>query len=163
MFRNQQLSNLEVSNLQEISRRLHMADEKQFGKYDGGILKDPSIVNTCTEQELYRMIEAFGYKIWRLNHDMADGRIKENIDLMPYQYAIEYCVMHTTRFGVEISEPKEGEQVKATKSYWAWFKWWDNYFKNTLTDEECEEYEHKSERGEDISKFRPTGDWKDNL
>ncbi len=140
-----------------------MADEKQFGKYDGGILKDPSIVNTCTEQELYRMIEAFGYKIWRLNHDMADGRIKENIDLMPYQYAIEYCVMHTTRFGVEISEPKEGEQVKATKSYWAWFKWWDNYFKNTLTDEECEEYEHKSERGEDISKFRPTGDWKDNL
>ena len=140
-----------------------MADEKQFGKYDGGILKDPSIVNTCREQELYRMIEAFGYKIWRLNHDMADGRIKENIDLMPYQYAIEYCVMHTTRFGVEISEPKEGEQVKATKSYWAWFKWWDNYFKNTLTDEECEEYEHKSERGEDISKFRPTGDWKDNL
>ena len=140
-----------------------MADEKQFGKYDGGILKDPSIVNTCTEQELYRMIEAFGYKIWRLNHDMADGRIKENIDLMPYQYAIEYCVMHTTRFGVEISEPKEGEQVKATKSYWAWFKWWDNYFKNTLTDEECEEYEHKSERVEDISKFRPTGDWKDNL
>ena len=140
-----------------------MADEKQFGKYDGGILKDHSIVNTCTEQELYRMIEAFGYKIWRLNHDMADGRIKENIDLMPYQYAIEYCVMHTTRFGVEISEPKEGEQVKATKSYWAWFKWWDNYFKNTLTDEECEEYEHKSERGEDISKFRPTGDWKDNL
>ena len=53
MFRNQQLSNLEVSNLQEISRRLHMADEKQFGKYDGGILADPSIVNTCTEQKLY--------------------------------------------------------------------------------------------------------------
>ena len=39
-----------------------MADEKQFGKYDGGILKDPSIVNTCTEQELYRMIEAFGWQ-----------------------------------------------------------------------------------------------------
>ena len=141
-----------------------MADEKkQFGKYDGGILADPSIVNTCTEQKLYRLIDALGYNVWRLNHDMADGRIKENIDLMPYQYAIEYCVMHTTRFGVEISEPKEGEHVEATKSYWAWFEWWDNYFKNTLTDEEYKEYEHKSEKGEDISKFRPTGDWKDNL
>lgn len=140
-----------------------MADEKQFGKYDGGILEDPSIVNNCTEQRLYSLIDSLGYRIWRLNHDMADGRIKPNIDLMPYQYAIEYCVMHTTRFGVEISEPKEGEHVKATKSYWAWFKWWDNYFKRTLTDEEYEEYERKSEKREDISKFRPTGDWKDNL
>lgn len=140
-----------------------MADEKQFGKYDGGILEDPSIVNNCTEQKLYSLIDSLGYRIWRLNHDMADGRIEQNIDLMPYQYAIEYCVMHTTRFGVEISEPKEGEHVKATKSYWAWFEWWDNYFKRTLTDEEYEEYERKSEKREDISKFRPTGDWKDNL
>ena len=52
-------------------------EKKQFGKYDGGMLKDPSCVTTCTEQELYFYINTFGGIIWRLNHDMADGRIEE--------------------------------------------------------------------------------------
>ena len=137
-------------------------EKKQFGKYDGGILKDPSCVTTCTEQELYFYINTFGGMIWRLNHDMADGRIEERLDLTPYQYALEYCVMHTPRFGVKIDEPKEGEHVKATDSYWAWFRWWDKYFQRTLTNEEYEDYQRKADNGEDISQFRPTGDWRSN-
>lgn len=137
-------------------------EKKQFGKYDGDMLKDPSCVTTCTEQELYFYINTFGGMIWRLNHDMADGRIEEELDLTPYQYALEYCVMHTPRFGVTIDEPKEGEHVKATDSYWAWFRWWDEYFQRTLTNEEYEDYRRKADNGEDISQFRPTGDWRDN-
>ena len=138
-------------------------EKKQFGKYDGGILDDPSFLTTCTEQELYFFINNMGGMIWRLNHDMADGRIKENLGLTSYQYAVEYCVMHTPRFGVKIDEPKEGEHVKATDSYWAWFSWWDNYFRRTLSKEEYEDYLHKVDNKEDISQFRPTGDWRDNL
>lgn len=138
-------------------------EKKQFGKYDGGILKDPSYVATCKEQELYFYINSLGGIIWRLRHDMADGRIKENLDLMPYQYAIEYCIMHTPRFGVKINEPEEGEHVKATDSYWAWFRWWDEYFQRTLTDEEYKDYQQRLNNGEDISKFHPTGDWRDNV
>jgi hypothetical protein len=139
------------------------AEEKQYGKYDGGMLKDSSCVTTCSEQELYFYINLFGGIIWRLNHDMADGRIEANIDLSPYQYAIEYCVMHTTRFGVEIEEPKAGEHVKQTDSYWAWFRWWNNYFQRTLSQDEYEDYCHKVANGEDVSQFRPAGDWRNNV
>ena len=138
------------------------AEKKQFGKYDGGMLKDPSCVATCTEQQLYFYINTFGGMIWRLKHDMAHGRIGE-VDLTPYQYAIEYCVMRTPRFGVKIEEPAEGGHVKTTDSYWAWFRWWDEYFQKTLTDKEYQEYIRKSNNGEDISQFRPKGDWRDNM
>lgn len=138
-------------------------EKKQFVKYDGCLLEDPYCGSTCTEQELYFYIRTFSSMIWRLEHDMADGRIEENLDLTPYQYAVEYCVMHTPRFGVKIDEPTEGEYVKATDSYFAWFRWWDEYFQSTLTNEEYEDYLHKANNGEDISQFRPTGDWRDNV
>ena len=138
-------------------------EEKQFGKYDGGMFKNPSCVATCTEQELYFYINSLGGMIWRLRHDMADGRIEEELDLTPYQYAIEYCVMRTPRFGVKIEEPKAGEHVQTTDSYWAWFRWWDNYFQRTLTEDEYEDYLSKSENREDVSQFRPAGDWRDNM
>jgi hypothetical protein len=139
------------------------AEEKQYGKYDGGMLENPSCVTTCSEQELYFYINTLGGMLWRLNHDMAHGRIEKNLDLSPYFYAIEYCVMHTTRFGVEIEEPKAGEHVKPTVSYLAWFCWWDNYFQNTLSQEEYEIYRHKVHKGEDVSQFRPAGDWRNNV
>ena len=138
-------------------------EEKQFGKYDGGMLANPSCVATCTEQELYFYINAFGGMMWRLNHDMADGRIEVEIDLTPIQYAIEYCIMHTPRFGVDIQEPKDGEHVKTTPSYWAWFEWWDEYFQRTLTTEEYKDYCNRVKKHMDISQFRPEGDWRDNI
>ncbi len=70
-------------------------EKKQFGKYDGGMLKDPSCVATCTEQELYFYIHSFVEMIWQLNHYMAHGIVEEKLDLTPYQYAFEYCIMHT--------------------------------------------------------------------
>ena len=137
--------------------------KKQFGKYDGGVLQDPSHVATCTEQELYFYINNLGGIIWRLNYNMAEGNIKDRLDLTPFQYAVEYCVMHTRRFGVELEEPKNGEHVKTTDSYRAWFRWWNDYFQRTLTREEYEDYLQKADNGEDISQFRPDGDWHDNV
>lgn len=131
-------------------------EEKQFGKYDGGVFRDPSIITTCTEQELFFYINCFKGIIERFRDECIEYAL-------PYQYAIEYCVINTSRFGVEIEMPKEGEHVEVTDSYKAWFKWWNNYFKKTLTREEFEEYQDKVYKGEDISKFRPEGDWHDIL
>lgn len=137
-----------------------MEESKQFGKYDGGILKDPSYPKICSEAELYNLIQNYGGVIWRLNHAMSHGRISEPVDMVPYQYLIEYCVMQTPRFGVEIEEPKEGEHVVAGKSYWNWFSWWDHYFQH-LTTEEFEDYLSRVANGEDISMYRPEGDWRE--
>jgi len=94
---------------------------------------------------------------------MADGRIKENVSLEKEQYAIEYCVMQTRRFGVDIPDPKDGEHVERTPSYNAWFKWWDSYFQDELGREEFEEYLLLKHEGKDVSHFRPKGDWKKNI
>ena len=44
-----------------------------------------------------------GAHIWRCRHDMAHGRIPE-IDLTEEQYALEYMVYQTTKFGVELPD-----------------------------------------------------------
>jgi len=136
-----------------------MEEKKIFGVYPGS-LKDVEYIKNCSEQTLYFLINTLGGFIWRMNHDMADGRIKENVDLSGEQYAIEFCVYQTTRFGVEILEAKEDEHIKNSHSYWAWFRWWDSYFQNELSSREFEEYNKLSNQKLNISKYRPKGDWK---
>ena len=137
--------------------------KKQFGTYDGGMLRNSAFLATCTEQELYFYIKAFKKMISQLSHDMERGKMPKDLDLTPCQYALEFCMMHTSRFGVKIEQPTNGEHVKATDSYLAWFHWWNEYFQKTLTNKEYKKYQHKLEKGEDISHFRPSGNWRDNI
>lgn len=132
--------------------------EKQFGQYD---VKDLNYVKNCTEQDLYFNIHSLDEVILFLKHKMLDVGNEENEELIAkLQYEFEYCVMQTKRFGVEIEEPKEAEHVKATASYWAWYLWWNEYFQRTLTPEQWEEYQNKRKNGEDVTQYRPKGDWR---
>jgi hypothetical protein len=98
-----------------------------------------------------------------MNHDASHGRFEmtDGIgqDLIDAQYAIEYAVLKTKRFGVEIPEPKETEHVARTESYNKWFRWWNNYFKRTLTNEQWLDFECLYNTGKDISHYRPEGSW----
>lgn len=105
---------------------------KQFGYYDGGLFKDPNHIKTCSESELYYYITKLSSKMLRLQHEEEIGINQDKIDLTPYQYAIEFCVLQTRRFGVKIKVPKKGEHIKVNKSFWNWFQCWDNYYQ-TLT------------------------------
>lgn len=136
-----------------------MEEKKVYGVYKGS-LNDVEAVKICTEQTLYFLINALSGYIWRMNHDMADGRIKENINLEEEQYALEFCVLQTTRFGVEVPEAKEGEHIKNTDSYTEWYRWWNSYFQRDLSQEEFDEYNRLFSEGKDISHFRPKGDWR---
>ena len=139
-----------------------MEEKKIFGIYPGS-LKDVEYIKNCSEQTLYFLINTLGGFIWRMNHDMAHGRITENVDLTEQQYAIEFCVYQSKRFGTEILEAEGDEHIKNTPSYWAWFRWWNSYFQEELTVLEYEEYDKLCKEKKDISKFRPTGNWKDNI
>lgn len=136
-------------------------EEKIFGIYPG-IIKDTSEVDNYDEIDLYFMIDSIGGMIWRLNHDMADGRI-ERVDLTGYQYAIEYCLNQTRKFGVELDEPTPGKHMETTDSYRAWYSFYNNHFKNVLTDDEWDEFQRRKNCGEDYSKFLPKGDWREPL
>ena len=106
---------------------------KKYGYYEGILTQEGiNAVKNGAEIELYLTINSLGDFIWRMNHDAAHGRFEmtESIkeDLEKAQYAIEFAVLNSCRFGIEIPEPKENEHVQRTESYNKWFRWWNNYF-----------------------------------
>jgi len=123
-------------------------------------------LKTCNEATLYCVIDGFGGMIWRLNHDMADGRIPgeshAGIDkeIMDMRKKSEAATLQLPRFGVE------GAIVdgKPTENYWKWFRWWDQW-KHGLSDEEWREFDAAVVKGltpEEEEKFRPEGKWEDH-
>lgn len=136
-------------------------EEKIYGIYPGCI-GNPDAVETLNEAALYEAIDFMGGVIWRCEHDMADGRI-EPIDLTEEKYAIEFLVDKTRKFGVELPEPKAGQHITPTESYRAWFKFFHDHFKYTLTDEEWKAYQKAQQNKEDISQYMPKESWKDLL
>lgn len=145
-----------------------MEEKKKYGVYTG-ILTDEGVekAKNGTEFDLYSQINGLGAFIWRMNHDLADGRLEtsEGIikSLEEAQYSIEFSVLQTKRFGVDVEEPKDDGHVVATKSYKNWFDWWDTYIQRQLTNEEYHELEMLIHTKQDYSKFRPSGDWKENV
>lgn len=74
---------------------------------------------------LWFYIEHMGGCLWRMNHDLADGRIESTPgiekDLVDTREFIEYAVGQLKRFGIE--DPKgEGKD-----KYWEWYKMWKEY------------------------------------
>lgn len=101
-----------------------------------------------------------GAFIWRMNHDLADGRIKatkEEIqsideDIMNIRKDQLEAVKQTIRFGVE--QPVIGDNNAPTEKYWAWFRAWDSYIEG-LSEEEWKILKQKIDNGEDCSEYRP--------
>ena len=114
----------------------------------------------CSEVELYVTINSLGGFIWQMNHDLADGRIPESSDinesLAEAQRKIEFAVEQTKRFGVIQPRSKQGGP---TYEYRRWFQWWDSYV-NGLSFTACGTLERAINKGEDVSSWRPEGDWR---
>ena len=159
--------NLKLYNDKNISDYLETEQEKEeriknariYG-IDPGCLKDPEKIKNLNEVDLYLMIDALGGHIWRCRHEMAHGRI-EQFDLTEEQYALEFMVYQTKKFGVELDEPAIDKHITPTPSYNAWYKFYSNHFRYTLTDEEWNAFQKAQQNGEDTSKFMPEGNWKD--
>ncbi len=119
---------------------------------------DPEEIKNLSELDLYFQIDAMSAYLWRCHHEMDHGRI-EQIDLTEEQYAFEYMVYQTTKFGVEIPEPRLDKHITVTPSYHAWHQFYSNHFKS-LSTEEWNAFQEAYRNGEDISEYMPTGSWK---
>ena len=161
--------NLKLYNGKSVSDYLESEQEKEdriknariYG-IDPGSISDVEKINNLSEVDLYFAIDAMGAHIWRCKHDMAHGRIPE-IDLTEEQYALEYMVYQTTKFGVELPEPEIDKHITATPSYNAWYKFYSNHFKDVLTDEQWNAFQEAQRNGQDTSAFMPSGHWTDLL
>ena len=129
---------------------------------DPGSIKDVNSVASLSEVDLFFQIHGLGGHIWRCKHDMSHGRIPV-IDLTEEQYALEYLVYQTTKFGVDIPEPEIDKHIAKTPSYTAWYNFYANHFNNVLTDNDWKEFVALRSSGQDVSMFMPKGNWRDLL
>lgn len=119
-------------------------------------------IETCPEVELYSVINFIGGAIWRINHDMADGRIPReehaSLDksLSKDRKRLEKAVDQCTRFGVAMPRRSDG---CGSDDYWRWFRWWDAWAK-ALSNEDFAEMGENMSTKRDLTKWRPKGDWR---
>lgn len=123
--------------------------------------KNKATIDNALEDQLYFIINEAGGFIWRMNHDMRRGdftdvecvSIKKDIETMRENQL--YAIEHLPKYGVQ--NPFRNEQKHPSAEYWAWFRWWDEFFK-AMPEEEWKEY-NKVEN----PTARPAGNWRDRI
>jgi hypothetical protein len=135
-------------------------EEKVYGEYPGFLSKEGiDIVSNGNELDLYMTINSIGHFIWRMNHDAADGRLDLKLeqlhDLMEAQYAIEYAVLQTKRFGVDVSKDPDSDHVKTSDGYFKWLEAWNNYIQYELPESEYDNLMSLMKSNGDYSMYRP--------
>jgi len=92
--------------------------EKQWDAVDAG-----------NETLLWLLIENLGGFIWRMNHDLADGRIEDPTDtisgdITTARMVIEHLVLRTSLHGVEFDYSLDNDLQlprPQSESYWKWY------------------------------------------
>lgn len=133
-----------------------VTSKRKYGTYPGAISDEElQKLKNCSEIDLYFNIKATENFIKTSKHAVGICPFLDE-----FQYSLEYYVMQSKRFGVELKEPDYNEHVFPTESYEKWYSWWDNYI-NALSDNEYSELRIALRDGKDISKYHPNGSWKD--
>jgi len=142
---------------------MEKSEEKLWGIYN--TFDDTEMLETLEEIDIWKKIHNLGGQLFWTMHD-AGKPWAVNVstkDLINAQYNLEYLVYSTRRFGVEFSkEPSATEHVERSESYNAWFKFWHNHF-DSMTPEVYNQFVDDKFSGKDISKYMPSGSWKELL
>ena len=121
--------------------------------------QDKKDILSMDEATTYFLINECGMFLFRMNHDLADGRIPEEskADVLKDMNNIREVQMFTAenlqRFGVD---PKSVED-KENGEYWKWYTFWDKW-KNDLTDDEW-----KVVSTGEYKEYLPKTSWKDEV
>lgn len=137
-------------------------EEKKWGYYT---TFDISVIDTLDEIDIWKKIDNLGGSIfWASRNNRSPWASKISIeDLLTAQYNLEFLVYYTRKFGVEFNnEPSETEHVDSSESYMAWFTFWHNHFES-MEPEVYKQFVEDKFNGKDITKYMPTGNWKDLL
>ena len=137
--------------------------EKIWGIYN--TFDNAESLNQLDEIDIWKKIDNLGSALFWINHDFdKPWRIDASPEqLLEAQYNLEYLVYSTRRFGVEFSKaPSSTEHVERSETYNAWFEFWHDHFES-MSNEEYNKFVEDRFSGKDISKYMPSGTWKDNL
>lgn len=99
--------------------------KKMYEKVDEEMKKK---LETGCEQLLYFVIDGLGGFIWRMEHDLGDGRIESTPgiekDLLKMRETQQLAVSQLSRVGVEGALDENG---RTTDIYWNWYRTWKSY------------------------------------
>jgi hypothetical protein len=127
-------------------------------------------IETCTEHELYFVIDEAGAFIWRMNHMLGHGQIPEqdvegvSQDIIAINKMQGEAAQKTKRFGVNFElvdhkDPLSSRDVKIPcPEYWAWLKHWNEWKKN-FTDESWDAFMAASKEKADLTEYLPKTRW----
>lgn len=157
---NTRISNLILYNNKNIEDYI---EEKIYGIYPGYLTSTTiEIVNNMSEIELFIFIEAFIMALDSVKYDMTYGKIPKR-DLTEYEYALEYLIYQTRRFGVILPVTKTNEHIIDSPAFNAWFNFYNNYFNYIITDKEWNDFNEAIKNQLDLEPFKPKGDWRNLL
>ena len=126
---------------------------------------NPKALEELDEIDIWKKIDNLGGSIFWAIHD-SDKPWTQKVskqDLIEAQYNLEYLVYLTRKFGVEFTkEPSAAEHVERSESYNAWYRFWHNHF-GSMSPEKYNQVVDDKFSGKDISKYMPSGSWKDSL
>ena len=142
---------------------MEKTEEKLWGVYN--TFDNPEMFETLDEIDIWKKIDNLGGSIFWTMHDSGKpwATNVSTKDLINAQYNLEYLVYSTRRFGVEFSkESSATEHVERSESYNAWFRFWHDHFES-MSPEVYNQFVNDKFSGKDISKYMPSGSWKDSL
>ncbi|MFA5049297.1 MAG: hypothetical protein WC516_09800 [Patescibacteria group bacterium] len=115
------------------------------------------------ELDSYFFIDECGAFMWRMNHDMAHGRIPQESHRAISEDVAK--IRELQKFVVDSNLPKFGvdpESVTDRKngSYWKWYMFWDTW-KKGLSNKDWNKVNALMSQDKPFDEFLPKGTWKD--
>jgi hypothetical protein len=137
-------------------------DKKIYGLYPGVYTDKVNEINNYNEQQMFFMFQLANNRFLRTLLD-DEELIKQELDISEELYGFQYIINRTREYGVNITEPKLGRRIRMNNSIEKWYEYWNNYFYRKLDYIERCNFSRKLSNGEDVSIYRPEGDWQKQL
>ena len=129
-----------------------------------------NFIETCSEHELYFMIDESGAFLHRMNHLISHGGIdQEHVegvykDIAAVNKMQGQGAEQTKRFGVDFSLVEEyNEALKFNvkvpcPDYWKWLKHWNDW-NESFNDETWDKFVTALDKKESVEEFLPKTKW----
>jgi hypothetical protein len=127
-------------------------------------------IESCTEHELFFVIDEAGAFIWRMNHLINNQQIPEadidavTKDIVSVNKMQGIAAENTKRFGVNFELVEQHNEIMnqtfkvPCPEYWAWLKHW-NEWKNAFTDESWDAFIKAVDAKGDLTEYLPKKRW----
>ena len=127
-------------------------ENKIYGVYSGNI-ENLEEIEKLSEVELFLAISSLDNYILTYKRIQAYNMTR-GLDITEDEYALEYLINKTKKFGVELEKDKMGRVIKKG-DYASWYEYFANYFGKVLSKEEFKKFIDLKSKGYNVSKYLP--------